>query len=216
MGIVTVRRCECQPQGIQRPILTGDGAQGRKVRPPSIDITLGVTIENLSPGQGAFRRIALLPAGANAPQMFKLVARSYTLFGCVDSTYTRISGAGKQHGADLAINAPCFRGLNCRAWAALADHRKNQSPDRQMVARRIAVSSASGVGRNPRRLRALAILPEGGRLPAAEILRARILARMACGSRMPQDAPGAVGMHGSSRGCLTLPRATERCAPPRR
>lgn len=39
---------------------------------------------------------------------------------------------------------------------------------------------------------------------------------MACGSRMLQDAPGAVGVHGSSRGCLTLPRAAERRAPPRR
>jgi hypothetical protein len=30
--------------------------------------------------------------------------------------------------ADLAINAASFRGLNCRAWAALADHRKNERP----------------------------------------------------------------------------------------
>jgi hypothetical protein len=47
--------------------------------------------------------------------MFKYVDVLYTPFGCVNSTYAGISGAGKQHGADLAINAPCFRGLNCRA-----------------------------------------------------------------------------------------------------
>jgi len=57
----------------------------------------------------------LLPNESNALQMFKYVALSYTLCGCVDSAYTRFSGAGKEHGADLAINAPCFRGLNCRA-----------------------------------------------------------------------------------------------------
>jgi hypothetical protein len=57
----------------------------------------------------------LLPNESNALQMFKYVALSYTLFGCVDSAYTRFSGIGKEHGAEPKFNAPRFRGLNCRA-----------------------------------------------------------------------------------------------------
>ena len=37
----------------------------------------------------------LLPNESNALQMFKYVALSYTLFGCVNSAYTAISGTGK-------------------------------------------------------------------------------------------------------------------------
>jgi hypothetical protein len=57
----------------------------------------------------------LLPNESNALQMFKYVALSYTLFGCVDSAYTRFSGTGKEHGAEPKFDAPCFRGLKSPA-----------------------------------------------------------------------------------------------------
>lgn len=103
--ILQSRRRGSAAVGGQPP--TCAGAQGREVR-PSAGQHWGSN--NLPPGQGA-----TLKARAAVSCMCRFHVRGNFRYR-------------KEHGLGLASTRPRFRGLNCRAWAALADHRKNKRP----------------------------------------------------------------------------------------